>query len=153
MALEEVTYCGLYCGLCASRRRIPQQAATLRETLRKEGYDRGYFDIPGLNEIIATFWKGLNLLADTPCLGCRAGGGNPGCAIRACAQERGVTACPLCADFPCQRLEALRRYPLLLADSRRMQQVGLERWIAEQEARAATGFAYADVRLPEEMVK
>ncbi len=153
MNLEEVTYCGLYCGLCASRRRIPQQAATLRETLRKEGYDRGYFDIPGLNEIIATFWKGLNLLANAPCPGCRAGGGNPGCAIRACVQERGVTACPLCADYPCQRLEVLRNYPLLLADGRRMQQVGLEQWIAEQEARAATGFAYADVRLPEEVVK
>jgi hypothetical protein len=30
-----------------------------------------------------------------------------------------------------------------------MQQTGLEEWIAEQEARAATGFAYADIRLPE----
>lgn len=56
MNLEEVAYCGLYCGLCASRRRIPQQAATLQETLRKEGYDRGYFDIPGLREVLTTFW-------------------------------------------------------------------------------------------------
>ena len=150
MVLEEVTCCGLYCGLCASRRRIPQQAATLRKTLRREGYDRGYFDIPGLQEIFAPFWEGLNRLADTPCPGCRAGGGNPGCAIRACAQERGVTVCPLCADFPCQRLEVLSHYPLLLTDARRMQQVGLERWIVEQEDRAATGFAYTDIRFPME---
>jgi len=153
MNLEEVTYCGLYCGLCASRRRIPQQAATLRETLCKEGYDRGYFDIPGLEAGFAAFWEGLNRLADAPCPGCRAGGGNPGCAIRACAQERGVTACPLCADYPCRRLEVLRNYPLLLADGHRLQQVGLEQWIAEQEARAATGFAYADVRFPEVMTE
>lgn len=45
----------------------------------------------------------------------------------------------------------LRNYPAYLADTHRMQQVGLERWIAEQEARAATGFAYADIRFPEEV--
>jgi hypothetical protein len=32
-----------------------------------------------------------------------------------------------------------------------MQQVGLERWVAEQEARAETGFAYADIRFPREV--
>jgi len=148
MNLDEVTYCGLYCGLCASRRRIPQKAAALRETLRKEGYDRGYFDLPGLAEIFAPFWEGLNYLADTPCTGCRAGGGYPTCAVRACAGEREVTACPLCIDCPCQRVEMLRNYPAYQADAHRMQQVGLEQWIAEREARAATGFAYADIRFP-----
>jgi hypothetical protein len=44
----------------------------------------------------------------------------------------------------------LHHYPLLLADGRRMQQVGLEQWTAEQEARAATGFAYTDIRFPME---
>ena len=150
MSLEEVTYCGLYCGLCASRRRIPQQAQRLQETLRREGYDRGYFDVPGLEKVFATFWEGLNILASTPCPGCRAGGGNPGCAVRACARERGLTVCALCAEYPCQRLEALSGYPLLLADGRRLRQVGLEQWAAEQELRAATGFAYADVRVPPE---
>ena len=147
--LEEVAFCGLYCGLCASRRRIPQQAARLRETLRKEGYDQGYFDIPCLTEVFATFWKGLNCLADSPCPGCRGGGGNPDCAVRACAQEHAVTICPLCADYPCQRLGMLHHYPLLLPDGYRLQKVGLERWVSEQEARAAAGFAYADIRFPD----
>lgn len=44
----------------------------------------------------------------------------------------------------------LGKYPPFLADAHRLQQVGVERWIAAQEARAATGFAYADIRLPEE---
>ena len=153
MGLEEVTYCGLYCGLCANRRRISQQAATLRQTLRGEGYDRGYIDIPGLQEVFAEFWTGLNRLADTPCPGCRAGGGDPGCAIRTCARERDVVTCPLCADYPCARLEAMCNYPLLRADAQRLQKVGLERWMAEQEARAAAGFAYADVRFPAEEAK
>jgi hypothetical protein len=149
MDIEEATNCGLYCGLCASRRRIPRQAATLRETLRKEGYDQGYCDVPGLAEILENFWSGLNRLADCPCCGCRAGGGNPGCAIRACARERSVVACPLCPEYPCKRLEMLRHYPMLFADGKRMQHLGLERWIAEQEERAATGFAYSDFRFPE----
>ncbi|MDI7277408.1 MAG: DUF3795 domain-containing protein [Anaerolineae bacterium] len=146
MALEEVAYCGLYCGLCASRRRIPAQARMLRETLRREGYDRGYFDVPGLEELFATFWQGLNLLADTPCPGCRSGAGDPGCEVRFCARARNVEVCPQCSDFPCDRLAKLRNYPLWSADAQRLRQVGLTRWIAEQEGRAATGFAYADVR-------
>ena len=149
MHLDEVGYCGLYCGLCASRRRIPTQARILRDTLQREGYDRGYYDVPGLEEVFATFWKGLNLLADRPCPGCRAGAGDPGCTIRSCAQGRDVEVCPLCTDFPCERLAGLRNYPLWMADAARLRQVGLARWIGEQEARAATGFAYADVRYPE----
>jgi hypothetical protein len=149
-AMEEVTFCGLYCGLCASRRRIPQQAATLRQTLCQEGYDQGSFNIPDLEAVLAAFWQGLNCLADQPCPGCRAGGGNPGCAIRTCARERGVVACPLCSEYPCAQLDILKNYPLLAADGKRMQLIGVERWAAEQEARAGRGLAYADVRMPEE---
>lgn len=138
--------CGLYCGLCASRRRIPSRAAALRAALRQEGYDRGYFDDPELERVFAALWQGLNRLADRPCPGCRAGGGYPNCPVRACAREKRVVVCPLCADFPCERLKILHKYPLFLADARRMQQVGLDAWVAEQEERAAAGFAYADVR-------
>ncbi len=150
MAMDDVSFCGLYCGLCASRRRIPRLATDLREALRREGYDLGYFDIPALDQVFAAFWEGLNRLADTPCPGCRGGGGDPGCPVRTCARQQRVDVCPQCAHYPCARLEVLASYPLLLADGRRLQQVGLERWIAEQEARAATGFAYADVRIPKE---
>jgi len=146
--MQEVTYCGLYCGLCASRRRIPQQAQTLRETLRREGYDQGYFDIPGLHEVFASFWQGLNVLATSSCPGCRAGGGYPDCPIRLCARERGVTVCAECQDYPCQRLDMLRHYPTLRTDNDRLRQIGLERWIEEQEERARCGFCYADVRIP-----
>jgi hypothetical protein len=38
---QEATFCGPYCGLCASRRRIPQEATRLREALRREGYNQG----------------------------------------------------------------------------------------------------------------
>jgi len=37
-------------------------------------------------------------------------------------------------------------YVNLLADGRRMTDIGMERWIEEQEARKATGFSYVDIR-------
>ena len=37
-------------------------------------------------------------------------------------------------------------YPTLVADEQRMLEIGLERWIEEQEERAKTGFAYVDIR-------
>ena len=39
-----------------------------------------------------------------------------------------------------------RRYPTLLADGQRMNKIGIEDWIQEQEERRRSGFAYADVR-------
>jgi len=144
--LEEITYCGLYCGLCASRRRIPQQADRLRETLCQEGYDQGYCDIPGIETVFPAFWEGLNLLADQLCPGCRAGGGDPGCAILACAIERKVYACPLCAEYPCSRLDILKNYPLRATDGQRMQVIGINQWADEQEERARRGFSYTDIR-------
>ena len=146
MEAREVSLCGLYCGLCASRRRIPAQAAQLRLTLIKEGYDRGYFDIPGLEEKFPAFWDGLNILAGMPCAGCRSGGGNPDCPIRDCALERQIVTCPECRRFPCEKLDVLARYPLYHADAGRLRSIGLEAWAAEQEERSRAGFCYADVR-------
>ena len=39
--LKHVTYCGLYCGLCAQCYRIPQRALALREAMSKEGGTTG----------------------------------------------------------------------------------------------------------------
>jgi len=147
--LTEVGYCGLYCGLCASRRRIPELAARLRASLHAEGYDFWYADVPHLREPFPFFWKMLTDLATHPCPGCRAGGGYPPCPIRACARERGQAVCNPCAEFPCQRFEMVDRYPSCIPDNRRMQQIGIEAWIVEQEARAAKGVVYADFRHPD----
>lgn len=34
----------------------------------------------------------------------------------------------------------------LIPDGRRMQRIGVEAWVAEQEERTRTGFCYADIR-------
>ena len=146
--LTYVTYCGLYCGLCDDLARIPQQAAALYKTLRQGGWeDFGPCCVPGFHE----FWRvlaDLCRLGET-CRGCRGGCGNPDCRIRACARERNRDLCSSCAEYPCERIaELARRYPNLVADGRRQQEIGVERWIREQEERRKAGFCYADIRHP-----
>jgi len=53
--------------------------------------------------------------------------------------------CGLCAQ--CNRIQGLAKgYVNLVADGARMKEIGLARWIEEQEARRATGFSYVDIR-------
>lgn len=144
--MRNVTYCGLYCSLCGERARVPQRAAALRESLAKEGWEQwGREEYPGFD----SFWSFLNGLCDpdTACPGCRQGGGPPFCGIRKCAQSRHIDACPMCADYPCEMVLCLAKgYPTLVADGKRMCEIGPEAWILEQEERARTGFAYVDIR-------
>jgi hypothetical protein len=142
--LDFVSYCGLYCGLCAERARIPQQAGALRKAMAEEGWPSWGSAIPGFEE----FWSFLEgLEADGGCPGCRSGGGPPNCQIRVCAQRRELDTCSQCTDFPCSHIEALGAvYPTLVADGRRLQKVGLRQWLAEQRERAQRGVVYADIR-------
>lgn len=143
--LRQVTYCGLYCGLCAQCNRIPRRAGALRESMQKEAWDLWGREIPRFEE----FWAFLNWLVDSEAkCSCRGGKcGPPFCGIRKCAQQKGVDACPFCDEYPCHRIEGLAKgYVNLLADGKRMTEIGLDRWIEEQEARKATGFSYVDIR-------
>jgi hypothetical protein len=147
--LELVAYCGLYCGLCAERTRIPERAAALQRAMAEEGWP---FWGPTMPDFIE-FWRFLEQLGTGGgCPGCRAGGGYPECQIRICVRERGVELCGQCPDLPCSHVEALAaRYPTLLADNRRLQAVGLARWLEEQRERARRGVVYADMRYPGEV--
>lgn len=145
--IQMLTYCGLHCGLCAQRARIPKQAQVLRESLAKEGIEywgpsiQGY---EGFREFLAVLCD-----PDRACPACRQGGGPPECEVRECAKSRGVDACPFCQDFPCERVEGVgKTYPTLIADGLRLRTIGADAWNREQEARAFGGFCYADIRCP-----
>lgn len=56
-------------------------------------------------------------------------------------------ACTKCKKFPCALIEDLAgHYPVLIQDGERMQEIGLEKWVKEQEERAKCGVVYADIR-------
>jgi len=140
--LTYVTYCGLYCKLCAQAGRIPRQAAELADSLVKEGWE--YW---GDKELLSRL-RELTGAAGPDFTGCRGGKcGYPGCHIRKCARERGVEVCSSCEDYPCDHVKALGKvYPTLIADGTRQREIGLAKWIEEQEERCKTGFCYADIR-------
>ncbi|MBN1349361.1 DUF3795 domain-containing protein [candidate division KSB1 bacterium] len=143
--LRLVTYCGLYCGLCAQKCRIPHRALALKEAMQKEGYEHWGQAIPGFKD----FWKFLGgLVTSENACSCRESScGPPFCAIRNCAREKNIDICASCEDYPCEKIEGIAKgYPTLLADGNRIMAIGIESWIKEQEDCAKTGFAYVDIR-------
>jgi len=143
--LEQLSYCGLYCGLCAQNSRIPELSKRLRDTMGKEGYPHWGQRIPGFKEL----WSYLERLCSSgekTC--CRMDScGVPSCGIRKCAQEKKLEVCILCNEDPCSRILSLAKgYPTLLADGERMKEIGIEKWVKEQEDRRQTGFACVDIR-------
>jgi hypothetical protein len=142
-----ISFCGLYCGLCAQNSRIPKLALELQKTLHEEGFDDFYQYTPEIREKFPSFWKFLRELASFECR-CRDGkGGPPDCRIRDCAKKRNVIVCPQCKEYPCRDFNKLaERYPTLLQDGNRLQKVGIRKWVEEQEERRKRGFTYADIR-------
>jgi hypothetical protein len=143
--LTQVTYCGLYCGLCSARCRIPRHSRELRDAMAKEGWAEWGTNVPGFTG----FWAFLGGIADgeSNCSCRERDCGPPFCGIRKCARTRGVEVCAFCSEYPCHRILGLAKgYVMMLADGQRMREIGMDAWIAEQEARRASGFCYCDTR-------
>jgi hypothetical protein len=146
--LRHVAYCGLHCGLCAHRNRIPQQAKQLQKSLHEEGMDNWYQYIPEMKNTFPTFWQFLQKLVDLDCT-CRTDGGPPDCKIRQCAKQKSIEICTQCKEYPCKLIRNLaEHYPTLIQDGKRLQKIGLEKWVKEQEERVKRGVVYADIRHP-----
>ena len=119
-----------------------------KKTLIKGGWEHfGKYVVPEFK----AFRNALDHFAQLAenCPGCRGGCGDPGCAIRSCAQERKLDLCSNYSDFPCDKFKTLAaKYPNLIADAQRQKQIGLDAWIKEQDQCAKTGFCYDDISYP-----
>jgi hypothetical protein len=144
-ASSEVSFCGMYCPNCGVRCHLPQRASALIEEMKVGEYDKWGHSLEGFTP----FWKFLHGLADENVLKrCREETcGAQDCAMRNCAQEKDVYACPLCVEYPCEMIDRFSvSNPTLLFDGKRMKEIGIQAWIAEQEARRRAGFCYGDIR-------
>jgi hypothetical protein len=113
--------CGLYCGACYHYRASFYDDERLRAEAEYRDRDPDGF----------------------ACQGCRSESLyiNPGCAqceIRACADEKGVLHCGLCADFPCERLWAFQsggrvHHTNVMIELVRLRKKGPGAWLREQE--------------------
>jgi hypothetical protein len=123
MDVKLLGVCGLYCGACYHYRASFPEGAHLVEEAARQGRARQGFS----------------------CQGCRSDRlyVHPGCALcefRACAEEKGIVHCGLCAEYPCDRLRAFQsdgrpHHRDVLDNLESLRALGPERWLAEQERR------------------
>ena len=146
---ELAGYCGLYCDACGMKNgQIRDTASTLQRIL--EAYSFAQW-APTLAEVVSAtkhysqFEGVLEWLTTQDCPGCLAGGGDPGCAIRICAKEKGFAGCWECAEVTCEKLQRIDQGSPALESRQRIREVGLEAWLSEQAAQVREGFSYFDV--------
>jgi hypothetical protein len=142
MNKEYICYCGLYCENCSVMTKVTPAAKTLYEEMRKAGFEEVINYIPGGDG----FWPFLKSMAeDGICISCKAGGGNPACPIRICAKEKGVCACALCPEYPCEKFDAyMGAYGATLRkDNQLLRDKGMEAWGKMQDNRRIEGFTYS----------
>ena len=112
--------CGLYCGACPIYRMYKDQDAERLERAARETFHCQPEEIrcEGCRGPVDCLWT-------------------PNCQIVACTQERGVTFCHECAEFPCDDLSAFSadHRDIPLTNLRRLAEVGLEAWLVEQNTR------------------
>lgn len=113
--------CGLYCGSCEIYRACKDDDF----------------------ETLAGFGKELNMpLDEVVCDGCRTEKTMfwcPDCEIKGCCEERGVSFCFECRDFPCIALvefqEQAPHHSECIGNLEMMADVGIQSWLEEQDER------------------
>ena len=137
-----ICYCGLYCENCAVKVKVEPLAQALHTEMQKAGFEEIVQSIPGGSD----FWPFLKSMATVGiCVSCSFGGGNPDCAVRACAQNKGVEICALCDSYPCEQFSTyFEGYPLLQHDNDLLREQGMEAWAQLQDERHSKGFTYSD---------
>lgn len=140
MDSQYLCYCGLYCKNCVAKTTIQPCSKAYYDEMKKSRFEEIVHVIPDGG----SFWTVLKNLAENGvCNSCREGGGNPDCAIRICAKEKGVEMCASCDHYPCTHFDYFfKNYPNLIADNALLKEKGVEAWAKLQDERRAEGFVY-----------
>ncbi|MCX5666862.1 MAG: sigma-70 family RNA polymerase sigma factor, partial [Candidatus Omnitrophica bacterium] len=120
--LNLLGYCGLFCGACYHCRAVFINGQHIMQEAALKGKD------------LSTF----------TCLGCRSNKlyMHPGCAecaIRACAQSKGLLHCALCEEYPCERLKEFQQDPDhihhfdIFSNLQALKEEGPGAWLEKQE--------------------
>ena len=118
--LTLLAFCGLYCGACSHYRASLPEGQHLMDEAARRGRTQ----------------------ADFTCRGCRSGSryihpGCANCAIRACAEAKGLLHCGLCPELTCERLAAFQHdghihHLDVIRQLEALAQAGPQDWLAEQ---------------------
>ncbi len=131
---DYVAPCGLYCGVCAIRIAHEDNNAKFKERLVSlyKGQIEGKGTLPNSENLSVEDIKCNGCLSDELFLHCRQ------CDIRNCVQEKGLTGCHECEEFPCKFVE---EFPMTVGKKVILRAIpywrehGTEKWIQDEEAR------------------
>jgi hypothetical protein len=133
---EQTAYCGLYCGDCIpANQPLFDTAGRLKEQLEDCQFDK-YAQLKSAKErtfdAYRTFREVLDAVLTLRCpKTCYLGGGNPDCAIRACARVKRLEGCWRCAGFEtCELLKPMcaGHGDTVKHNLRMIRQHGVENW-------------------------
>lgn len=112
--------CGLYCGVCGVYRATIDNNTRLKEKFAAAyGVTAEQISCAGCN-------------SDNVFVYCRS------CPVKSCAAEKKLQSCSQCNDYPCGHIE---NFPVpegkknILKAIPRMREIGIERWVAEEEGK------------------
>ncbi|MDY6834388.1 MAG: DUF3795 domain-containing protein [Chloroflexota bacterium] len=157
--------CGIYCGACdIFLGRSREHARELYRIMNGFNFaDVGPMVMGIEQQKVQDFLDILDKWSQgEKCPGCCAGGGNPVCSIRACAQAQGFLTCAECDKMPCNEnrcdvenqpnnthewLDLItKRYSHWNIDNlKRIQEIGYRRFIDEMQEKVEHGFLTSDV--------
>ena len=140
MNREYICYCGFYCENCAFKVKVEPASKVLYTEMKNAGFEHIMHLLPEGDK----FWSFLKgMVTDGVCVSCQKGSGDPNCAIRKCATEKGVEMCALCESYPCELFKKyFNEYPPLLKDNAFLREKGMEEWAKLQDERQKKGFTY-----------
>lgn len=173
---KEETYliapCGIYCGACD--RFLGKSNKLAKELYRViDGFN--IVDVSPIvlgveQDAMREFLAVLAKLRDAViCPGCNAGGGNPVCPIKVCAQERGFLTCAECEKMPCNLIEPkhdndpmnacvyldiiTKRYSSWnIKNLEHIKAVGYRQLVDEMQEKVKKGFLTSDVISSEQVI-
>ena len=126
--------CGLYCGVCAIHIADRDDNPKLKERLvgLYKGGIPGKGTLPNSENLSTDDIKCQGCMSDVRFMHCDQ------CRIRDCAEEKGITGCHQCDDFPCPQIE---NFPMTVGKKVILRCVpyrrkfGTAKWIADEEDR------------------
>ena len=121
MTFQLDSYCGLYCGACFIMTAYRQNR----------------------NDCLPDEWVSPIHDKEIKCYGCKSKfvfENCRGCRIRTCAQAKNVEFCNECSEFPCEKINNLKKYNLAHLDVainslEIIKTIGKEEWLKQQEKR------------------
>jgi len=126
--------CGLYCGVCAIHIAHRDGNEKLKQRLLNlyKGGVAGKGALPNSENLSTEDIQCDGCLSDCLFMHCQQ------CDIRNCTQEKGISGCHQCDDFPCAHIE---NFPMTVGKRVILRSVpyrrehGTEKWVEDEEAR------------------